>query len=237
VSTRCIDTRIGHKVLSYDLLEGEEKREMDAHLEQCAACRDFREQTLGQEGALDDLAWRAWRLGRRQRVEPHLWLMSRLKDLWIPFLVVLLGGIALTVYLARRGPEADAVRIVRLAVTRGATLDSVATPHVDPGPDGLYLRTDRAARAYVYELDAGAMRRLLPPQGGDPPEVGPAETSELRLPPLASHAARVLVVVVPRGAPGGVEDWDAAVFAQLSGERTQSAGWPSGVRPTLRWYP
>jgi hypothetical protein len=27
------------------------------------------------------------------------------------------------------------------------------------------------------------------------------------------------------------------VFAQLSGERAASAGWPSGVRPTLRWYP
>ena len=238
---RCIDLELGQKVLSYDLLGPLERHELDQHLEKCAACRDFRQQSLGKEGAFDDLALRVFRLSQRQRVEPHAWMMNRLRDLWLPLLLILGVVGVVTVWLAQRGPDVATVHVLHWAVTRGATLDSVATPHVEPVPDGMFLRTDRSARAYVYETREGTLRRLLPPEGGDPTEVGPAELSELRLPKLESKQSRLLLVLVPSGAAGTVTEWDDAVFRQLRGGKNPQVAsrgaWPGGTTPTFRWYP
>jgi len=234
-ATRCIDLAVGQKILSYDLLQGEEKRLVDAHLERCAACRDFLEQTFGREGALDEINWRAWRLMKRQRVEPNWWIPQRFHDLWLPFVLILSAVGLFSIFLMTRG-EHDAVKIRRFAVTRAATIDSTSTPHVEPGANSLFLRTDRPARAYVYEVAQGAMRRLLPPLNGDAPEVGPEEVRELTLPELQARDARIVLALVPSGAPGTLDEWDEAMFQYLG--RTQGRkGWPGGIHPTLRYYP
>src|SRR5437867_2780167 len=97
---RCIDATIGVKVLSYDLLEEEEKVELDAHLEKCAACRDLRQQTFGKEGALDELAARVYRLRQRRPVEGHIWIAERLRDLWLPFMILAFVVAAVGFFLA-----------------------------------------------------------------------------------------------------------------------------------------
>lgn len=238
---RCIDMALGQKVLSYDLLQGEEKAAVDAHLEHCAACRDFMRQVYGREGALQELNWRAWRLGRRQNVSASWWLAQRLRDLWLPFLLLFAVVTMIGFWAVSRGPERLRVKIAYFAITRGTTLDANATPKVDPGPNALHLRTNRQARAYVYLLKQGAMQRLVPVAGATPPEVGPEEIREIALPEITDRMARVILVLVAVEAPGSVDDWDAAVFAQLGqgqGERAaQTRGWPGNVHPTLRWYP
>ncbi len=246
---RCIDLELGQKVLSYDLLDSSEKHELDAHLVQCSACRDFLQQTLGKEGAFDELALRAWRMSRRQRVEPHLWIQERLRDLWLPLFLIVVAVGGLVVWIARRGPEDQMVRVRRFAVVRAATLDSLATPHLEPAPEALVVRTDRTARVYVYEIHDATLRRILPQTDGTPPEVGPGEAGELFLPKLESIQSRLLVVLVPAKAGGSVDEWDAAVFAELrrgknppaagadAGAVTGAGRWPQGARPTLRWYP
>lgn len=236
---RCIDLEIGQKVLSYDLLEGEEKRLMDAHLEHCAACRDFVQQTLGKQGALDEIAWRAWRLSQRQRVEPHAWVMARLRDLWPAFLVVACLVGVVSVFLARQGPEKPSVRVLRLWLMRAGSLDSAATPHVEVGPSAVIVRPDRQARAYVYELRERAMRRLVPAAERPAPELEAGETRELPLPPVEGPESQLLLVLVPRTAGGTTDEWDAAVLAQLGGGPGTQDGnlaWPGGIRPTLRWF-
>ena len=238
---RCIDLDVGQKVLSYDLLDSAERRDLDSHLVQCSACRDFLRQTLGKEGAFDELALRSWRMSRRQRVEPHLWIQERLRNLWLPFLVITAAVGGLVVWVARRGADEHLVQVRRFAVMRPAALDSLGTPHIDPSPEALVVRTDRDARAYVYEIHDAMLRRILPQTGGIPPEVGPGEASELHLPKLESNQSRLLVVLVPVKAGGSVDEWDAAVFGQLrAGKKAPATGadpWPEGVRPTLRWYP
>jgi hypothetical protein len=237
---RCTDLPIGQKILSYDLLVGEEKRAMDAHLEGCAACRDFKLQVFGEQGALDELNYRAWKLGQRQNVGASWWLATRLRDLWLPILLILGVGTAVFVFLATRSGSRESVRVLRFAVSRGATLDSLASPSLDVGPNGVILRTDRDARAYVYEIREGTMRRLVPGGTQPPPEVGRLEATELPLPPIEASDVRLLLLLVPTEAPGTVEEWDAAVFAELSRGKnpsTSAAGWPGQVRPALRWYP
>jgi len=238
---RCTNIAIGEKILSYDLLDGLERHEVDLHLRECAACRDFREQTLGQEGALDDLAARVWRLGRRQRVAPHEWLFERMRDLSLPLLGISILVIGFLVWLSQRTPETPPVALLRFAILRGATLDSLATPQVDPAPEAVVLRTDQPARASVYESREGTIRRIVPAAGGAPPEIGPAEGKEVPLPHILSRDSRLLVMLVPAGAPGTLAEWDDALFAQLNaGRNPESAAktaWPGEARPTLRWYP
>lgn len=238
MAQRCIDFRIGQKILSYDLLQGEEKRLMDAHLEKCTACQDLRAQVYGKEGALDDLNFRAWKLSQRQNVASHWWIGRRLQDLWGPFLLVLLIVGGLFVFLTTRGGEGG-VRIVRFSVSRGAEIEA-STMRVDPGPNGFILRTDRDARVYVYEVREGSMRRLVPGGIEAPPQLPRLETQEIPLPPTEA-GGRYVLVLVPVDAPGSLEEWDAAVFADLARNSPDAAvtaaGWPGGVRPTLRWYP
>jgi hypothetical protein len=238
---RCIDLSLGQKVLSYDLLVGEEKQAVDAHLEVCAACRDFMQQAYGREGALQELNWRAWRLGRRHNVEASWWLAQRLRNLWLPFLLLFGVVSAVALFAVSRGPERFRVHILYYAVTRGATLDATATPKVDPGPNGVHLRTDRPAHVYVYLVQSGTMQRIVPSAGGVPPSVGPDQVREVSLPDITDRTARVILVIVAEEAPGTLDEWDAAVFAELghaTGETEVSKrGWPGNVRPTLRWYP
>ena len=85
---RCTDPQQGLKVLSYDLLEGEERQQIDAHMEECETCRDLRDQAFGDEGAFQELEYRAFKLSQRQHVPASAWIARRLQDLWIPFLVV-----------------------------------------------------------------------------------------------------------------------------------------------------
>lgn len=238
---RCIDLSIGQKILSYDLLVGEEKALVDSHLEACSACRDFRQQTYGKEGALDDLNYRAWKLGQRQKIPATLWLAERTRDLWLPILLIVGVAGGLFVYIATRSSTRESVGVLRFALSRGATIDSLASPHLDIGPNSLILRTDREARAYVYEVRAGTMRRLVPGGGQAPPEVGRMEVKEVPLPAIENSDARLLLLLVPREAPGTVDDWDNAVFAELSRGKDPSgrerAGWPGEIRPALRWFP
>lgn len=240
---RCTDPDLGVKVLSYDLLAGEEKAEVEAHLAQCAACRDLLHQTFGKEGALDELASRVYRLGQRRPVEARALLAERLRNLWLPFIVfaLVLGVVGL--FLGRRGTEVQTVGLRRLALGRAGSIDSLfLSPQIDPTVTTLFVRPDRPARAYVYESHSGRLQRLLPPADREPPGLSPDSTSELPLPPLQGSGSRLLLVLVPRDAPGTTLAWDAAILTRLSGrpraESEPATGpWPEGARPMLRWVP
>lgn len=239
--SRCTDLEVGQKVLSYDLMGPLERRELDKHLEQCAACRDFLRQTRGKEGAFDDLAARVWRLSQRQRIEPHVWVMQNLRLLLpLALVVALVAGVG-SVWMARRNTPAETLKVLRFAVFRGATLDSLATPRVDAAPGSIVLRTDRAACALVYETRADTLRRLVPAGTLAAPRVDGAEAREFALPPGLSADSRLLVVLVPGDGEAPVAAWDEAVFQQLRARRnpreSTPAEWPGGRPPTLRWYP
>ena len=238
---RCKDLRLGVKVLSYDLLEGSEKDEVDAHLRVCSSCRDLVEQTFGDEGALRELDWRVFRLGRRQVVPAHAWIARRLLDLWFPFLVLAVGVAALSFYFARRAPAPERVHLLRLATLRTGTLDSLATqpmPHISPAPTSILLQTDRDVITMVYETDEGSMRRLIPGGMAAIPELAAGSAHELALPELQSARARLLLVVAPTSAPRLLEDWDRAVLEYLGGAPQADGkrqGWPQDTAPLLRW--
>ena len=239
--SRCVEPKLGVKVLSYDLLDGDEKAEMDEHLRACSACRDLVEQTFGNAGALRELDWRAFRLSQRQNVPWHAWMARRLRDLWFPFLLVLLGAGIVFVTLARRAPAPEQVGLVRLAALREATLDSVAAvpvPRVAPAPTSLVLEPDRDAIALVYESGGGVLRRLIPGGTATIPELRAGQAHELSLPELQSRGAFVLLVLAPSAAPRGVAAWDEAVLQRVGnrrGDPDASRGWPGDVTPTLRW--
>ena len=242
---RCIDPHIGIKTLSYDLLEGEEKAELDAHLERCTACRDLMQQTYGHEGALDELAWRAWRLSQRRAVPPHAWIAARLRDLWLPFgIVALFVGMA-GFFLANREAAVDKVGLRRLSFVRRGSIDSTQSlpvPILEHSPNALLVRPDRDARAYVYESNHGRLRRLVPPADREPPALAADSTREIPLPPLEGADSHVLLVLLPRDAPGTTDEWDTAVFSALGKKPgtplpQSSRHWPKGTEPTLRWLP
>lgn len=238
---RCVDARLGVKVLSYDLLEGSEKEEVDAHLRACAACRDLVDQTFGDEGALRELDWRVFQLRRRQKVPAHAWIVRRLMDLWVPFLILALGAAALWLYLARRGPEPERVVVLRLATLREGTLDSLAAmpmPQVSAAPTSIVLQADRDAIVLVYEAGDGRMRRLVPGAEAAIPELPGATPHELALPELQTAGARLLLVLAPTSSPRSLQDWDRAVLEYLGGspeDGSERRGWPQGTAPTLRW--
>jgi len=238
---RCLDPRLGVKVLSYDLLAGEEKTEVDRHLQACSACSDLVEQTFGDEGALRELEWRAFKLSQRQRVAPHAWLARRLADLWLPFLGVLVGVVVLGVYLSRRAPEPEQVGLMRLAALRTGELDSLSStpvPRISPAPTSLVIEPDRDAIALVYESGAGVLRRLIPGADAAIPELVAGRTHELALPALAARGAAILLVLAPASAPRVAGDWDLAVMERVGARNDPAAGrsgWPGQVEPTLRW--
>jgi len=230
---RCTNEAIGVQVLSYDLLTGEEKQAMDVHLQSCAACRDLMQQTFGTKGALDELDYRVFRLSQRQRVEPHAWILQRLRDLWLPFamIVLFLSFGAMLVARGRRGEEA--VRIMTLAVSRAGIIDTDLTQRIAADPEAILVRADRAARAIVYEVHANTMRRLLPGSEGAAPALIAGETRELALPPLADPAARVAILLISADDAASLVEWDAAMMEYLG--RDRRGRWPNDAHPTLRW--
>ena len=238
--SRCTDPNIGVNVLSYDLLVGEEKEQLEAHLRDCKACSDLVRQTFGDEGALQDVELRAWKSRRRRAVAPHEWLLRRVMSLWIPVLLALVGVGLLVTYLVRRGPDPERVELVRLATSRGAELDSLSTvpvPHITPAPTSLIVHTDRDAIALLYESGDGYLRRLLPGLDAEVLVLRGAEPHELAIPGLENASARLLLILAPATAPRVVEAWDRAVWVNLGGEAREGErrGWPDGVAATLRW--
>ncbi len=237
---RCTNPDIGVNVLSYDLLVGEEKEELEAHLSECKACSDLVRQTFGDEGALQDVELRAWRSARRRPIAPHEWLLNRAVALWLPAVLVLLGVVVLVTYLARRGPDPERVELVRLATARGAELDSLsraAVPTITPAPTSLIVQPDRDAIALLYESGQDYLRRLIPGADAEIPELSGAETHELAIPALEKPTSRILLVLVPASAPRLVDAWDRAVWLNLGGEAREGErrGWPNDVAVTLRW--
>ena len=238
--SRCVDPQLGVKVLSYDLLVGEEKAEVEQHLRVCSACRDLAQQTFGDAGALRELEWRAFRLSQRQVVPWHAWLGRRLLSLWLPFLLVLLGVGVLVVTLARRAPAPAQVRLVRLAGLRSGTLDSLAAvpvPRLSSALTSLVLEPDRDAIALVYEAGGGKLRRLIPGGSAAIPVLQAGAVHELALPELETQGAALLLVLAPSAAPRQTADWDQAVLQRVGpgGEGESAGSWPGSVTPTLRW--
>jgi hypothetical protein len=237
---RCTDPKIGVNVLSYDLLEGAEKEQLEKHLEECEACGDLVRQTFGDEGALQDIDLRAWHLARRRPVAPHEWIVNRIVSLWIPVLLLVFAVGALVLYLARRPPDPERVELVRLATSRQADLDSlseVPLPRISPAPTSMIVQPDRDAIVLLYESGDGYLRRLIPGVDAVVPELRGTETHELTIPELDSATARILLVLAPAAAPRAVEAWDRAVWLNLGGEAEEGErrGWPQGVAATLRW--
>ena len=235
---RCTNPDVGIKVLSYDLLEGAERDELDVHLTECAACRDLKQQTFGDQGAFQELEYRAFRLSQRQAVQAREWWPSRLRALALPLSAILLLVLALAVYLARRPPEAPRVGIVRLAAMHDAELGDAGpmpTPRVSAQASSLVLSVDREANGMAYEVGAEHVRRLVPPEGAAPLRLRAFDTQEIPVPPLLASDGRVLLVLVPAEVMVAVSEWDAAIQGYVGARGASRGAWPNGVIPTLRW--
>jgi len=239
---RCTDPKQGVKVLSYDLLEADERAQVDAHLEACRSCRDLRDQVFGDEGAFRELEYRAFKLSQRQKVPATAWFAQRLRDLWIPFaaLVVLVSLFGL--WMIRRPAQEPPVQLLRFQALRAATLDTTSTmlvPRLEPGIESIVLQTDRDASLLLYETNDKVLRRLLPPAGAEAPELQAHRTLEFAVPKLQDPDSRMLLVLVP--APSVVEPdvWDQAML-QHFGDRKQidfekvDRHWPGRIIPTIR---
>lgn len=240
-STRCTDPKQGVKVLSYDLLEGQERDEVDAHLEECETCRGLSDQVFGDEGAFKELEYRAFKLSQRQNVPATAWFARRLQDLWIPFGIAVILVSIVGFWLVTRGPDVEPVQM-RLQTFRGATLDTTSTiamPRLDAGIESIVLQVDRDVTLLVYETGEEALRRLVPGVGGEAPTVKARQVLEVPLPPVKYSQSRILLIVIPSLEPVEADLWDQALLKYFRGsdidfEQTKRQ-WPNDVVPTMKW--
>jgi len=239
---RCTDPQQGLKVLSYDLLEEEERQQLDAHLAECATCRDLRDQVFGDEGAFRELEYRAFKLSQRQHVPANAWIARRLQDLWIPFLAVVVLVSVIGVHLARREPEVLPVKFLQLKTMRAATLDTTSTvmvPRLEPGIATIIVETDQDAFLMVYETGDEVLRRLIPGAGRQMPLLSAQQVREVPVPPMKYVHSKILLVVIPANAPQEPDLWDVAILhhfgARKDPEDAAKRHWPDNKRPTMRW--
>jgi hypothetical protein len=239
---RCTDPQQGLKVLSYDLLEDEERQQIDAHMEECETCRDLRDQVFGDEGAFQELEYRAFKLSQRQHVPASAWIARRLQDLWIPFLVVVVLASAIGIWLARREPEPPPVRFLQLKTMRAATLDTTSTvlvPRLEPGIETIIVETDQDAFLMVYEAGDEVLRRLIPGAGRQMPALTAKRVREVAMPPVKYAHSKILLVVVPANAPTEADRWDVAILRHFGGGDgilvVSGHHWPEGAKPTMLW--
>jgi hypothetical protein len=240
---RCTDPEQGIKVLSYDLLEGEERAQVDAHLEVCRTCRDLRDQVFGDEGAFRELEYRAFKLSQRQKVPASAWLAERLRDLWLPFAVFVVLASLFALWLITRAPDVAPVALLRLQAFRAATLDTTSTvlvPRLAPGIESIVVETDQDAWLLVYETNDETLQRLLP--GGDieAPLLRARSVEEFALPPLQSAESRMVLVIVPGTVAMQPGEWDRALLKHFGGSgeiNLDDPGrhWPQDAVPTMRW--
>jgi hypothetical protein len=242
-STRCTDPKQGIKVLSYDLLEGAERDEVDAHLEECSTCRDLRDQVFGSEGAFRELEYRAFKLSQRQKVPASAYFAQRLQSLWMPFLAAIIVLSAIGFWLVTRSPEADSVQLMRLQTFRAASLDTTSTvlmPRLEPGIESIVVQTDRDAYLLVYETGDEVLRRLIPGLKGSPPVAKAREAIEVALPPTQYAHSRILLVVLPATQPIDPDLWDQALlrFFGSGGDvdfEHSRRRWPDDIVPRMKW--
>jgi len=242
-SSRCTDPKQGIKVLSYDLLEGTERDEVDAHLEECSTCRDLRDQVFGDAGAFKELEYRAFKLSQRQKVPATAWFAQRLQALWIPFLVVLIVMSVIGFWLVRRPSEGEPVQLLRWQIFRAATLDTTSTvmmPRLEPGIESVVVQPDRDAYVLVYETGDEVLRRLIPGVHGTPPLAKARLALEVPLPPLKYAHSRILLVVLPATVTISADRWDQALLQYFGGAgdidfEKVKRGWPDDVVPNMKW--
>lgn len=239
---RCTDPKQGIKVLSYDLLQGKERDDIDAHLEACQTCRDLCDQVFGDAGAFKELEYRAFKLSQRQKVPPTAWFARRLQDLWIPFAVVIVVVSSIGFWLVTRPPDADPVQLMRLQTFRAASLDTSSTtmmPRLEPGIESIVVQVDRDASLLVYETGDEVLRRLIPGANGVAPTLKARVAREVPLPPTQGAHSRILLIVLPSAAPVAADRWDQALLQYFRGgdidfEKTKHY-WPDDIVPTMRW--
>jgi hypothetical protein len=240
-SNRCSDPRQGIKVLSYDLLEGDERVAVDAHLHECRTCSDLRDKVFGDAGAFKELEYRAFKLSQRQRVPAMAWFARRLQDLWIPFGAIFIVASSIGFWLVTRGPEVRPIQM-RVQTFRAATLDTTATvvvPRLEAGIEFIAVETDRDAFLLVYETGDAVLRRLVPGVQGAAPALQARTALEVPLPPTQSARSKILLVVVPSTAPLAADQWDQALLRYFGGGdmdiENAKRRWPEDVVPTMKW--